>query len=52
MIKIIIENDKVDIDAVATLEERKLLLSIANALCEECKEGAEFKGVKMSDRNK
>ena len=42
MIKIIIENDKVDIDAVATLEERKLLLSIAKALCEECKEGADY----------
>lgn len=41
MIKIIIENDNVEIEAVATLEERKLLLSIAKSLCEECKEGAE-----------
>lgn len=41
MIKIIIENDNVEIEAIASLEERELLLSIAKSLCEGCKEGAE-----------
>lgn len=41
MIMIRIDKDNVEIEAVATLQERKLLLSVAKALCEECKEGAE-----------
>ena len=41
MIMIKIDNEQVEIEAVATIEERKLLLSIAQALCEECCEGAE-----------
>jgi hypothetical protein len=41
MIKISIENDNVEIEAIATIQERKLLLSIAEALCNGCKEGAE-----------
>ena len=41
MIKINIENGKVDIEAIATKEELKLLKSIADELCGDCKEGAE-----------
>lgn len=41
MITIKIDNDKVEYEAIATKAELQLLLSVAKALCEECKEVAE-----------
>ena len=49
MITIIIDGDKVDINTDnvesnttgCTLEERQVLLSVVQALCDNCKEGAE-----------
>ena len=42
MIKIFIDDNKVEIEAIASPEELKLLKSIANELCNgECREGAE-----------
>lgn len=41
MITIKIDKDKVVYEAIATKEELQLLLSVAQALCENCKESAE-----------
>ena len=41
MLEIKIDGDQVNIEALATEEELRILKSIADELCGNCKEGAE-----------